>query len=592
MGVTLAGRGRSRDESSQLIELRALGTAAVRDANGVKVAAALAEPKRFAVLLYLVLARPHGFHHRDDLIARFWPNLDTDRGRGELHRCVQALRRAVGPGVLGTRRGEEEIRVLPGAVSCDAVRFQEALESGRPVDAMKLYRGDLAVGLSLNAAPAGEDWLVGERARLRALAAGAARMLSAEYEAAHHVTQAVALARRAADLAPDDERVWRELIALLGRVGDRAGSMNAYGRLLKRLPGEPSLETVELVDSIRARVEHPVERGRELTPPFGTMRTISARVAGPPADYACPRAVGDYRIDREVARDELVTEALAIDSRTGEYVVVKLLRPLVAKAVNRKRFEAAMQPAVALAHPNLVPVLGAATQDGLVYYVTPDVRGDSVRGRLRRDGRFSVADAVRVTELAAEALEHAHRCGVIHGHLRPDSILVHGHQVAVRDVGVAPAVRASILDDSGAIAEDERSRIALALAAPGYMTPEQARGDASIDGRADVYALACVLFEMLSGASPFRAPTRQGTVSRQIVGAVPPIELLREEVPDAMAAVLRRALALDPRQRYASSGEFGAELRAAAERPRGWLSRVRRLASDLARLPLESRFLR
>ena len=590
MGALVNGRERLHRESSPLIDLRALGAPNVRDGNGVRLGGALAEPKRFAVLLHLVLAKPLGFQRREELIARFWPALAPEQARAELRRCVNGLRDALGPGVLATRRGEEEIRVVPGAVACDALRFEQALDAGRPTDALRMYRGDLAPGLTLHAAPAADEWLAGERARLRALAVGAARMLSAEHEAAHHVTQAVACSRRAAELAPEDESIWRELIALLGRVGDRPGALNAFGRLLRQVPGEPSAETVSVVDAIRAHAEHPVERGREPTPPFGTLRTISARGSVPIADQAPPRVVAGYRIERELVRRESVTEYLARDERTGGHVIVKVLRPFVARALAARRFEAAMRPAVALTHPNIVPVLVAGSDGGIVYCVVPEVAGESLRALLRSAGRLPVDDAVRITERIADALDHAHRHGIVHRNVAPESILIARNDVALADVGLAAAVRASMLDDTVAVSDGDGGRIALALATPGYMSPEQARGDEPLDGRTDIYSLACVTYEMLAGASPFRAGTRQGTLSRQIVGAVPPIGPRRDDVPDGIDAVLRRAFARDASVRYAAAGDFAADLREAAERPMGLLSRVRRFAAGLARPPIDERF--
>jgi serine/threonine-protein kinase len=210
---------------------------------------------------------------------------------------------------------------------------------------------------------------------------------------------------------------------------------------------------------------------------------------------------------------------------------------------------------------------------------------------VRGAGRLPLDAAVRITERVAEALDHAHRHGIVHRNVTPDSIVLSRDDVALADVGLAAGIRASIVDDACAVSDADGARIALAIATPGYMSPEQTRGEEPLDGRTDVYSLACVAYEMLVGASPFRAGTRQGTLSRQVVGAVPPIGPRRADVPDSIDDVFHRAFARDASLRYAVAGDFAADLRAAAERPVGLLSRVRRFATGLTRAPMDARLL-
>ncbi|HVE79531.1 MAG TPA: BTAD domain-containing putative transcriptional regulator [Gemmatimonadaceae bacterium] len=242
------------------IEFRVLGGLDVRAADSRPVPPILAQPKRLALLLYLALAPPQGMQRRDTLVALFWPEFDQARARAALRKALQFLRQGLGEGVLVTR-GEEEVGLAADEFWCDASAFAVAAADGRLAEALTLYRGDLAPGLFVAGARKFEEWLEGERARLRKLAARAARTLRDRCEASQQPTLAADWARRAVELAPDDERVARERIALLDRLGDRAGALHAYESLARRLADEfevePSPETQRLVAEVRSRATAP-----------------------------------------------------------------------------------------------------------------------------------------------------------------------------------------------------------------------------------------------------------------------------------------------------------------------------------------------
>ncbi|MFW6079104.1 MAG: BTAD domain-containing putative transcriptional regulator [Gemmatimonadota bacterium] len=215
----------------------------------------LSQVKRVGLLAYLLLARPRGFHRRDTLLAIFWPESSDSRARHALNQATYVLRRALGPDVI-EGRGREEIGVRPGAIDCDAVRFDAALDAGDATGALELYAGELLPGFHLAAGGAFERWLEGERARLRDRARAAALALADEAETAGNVAAMLRFTRRARTIAPDDERTARRLIARLDRAGDRAGALREYERLAARLAreydAEPARETAELVERIRA----------------------------------------------------------------------------------------------------------------------------------------------------------------------------------------------------------------------------------------------------------------------------------------------------------------------------------------------------
>ncbi len=253
-----------------MIELRTLGAVDLRDADGREIRPVLAQPKRFALMAYLAVARPHGFHRRDVLLALFWPELDQERARAALRKAVHVVRRGVGAGTL-LGRGDEELGLAVGAVRCDVVAFEQALEGQRFGEALELYRGDLLDGFFISGAPEFERWVDRERARLRGLAATAAWELAEQAATEERDVLAVQSARRAMEFTPTDESALRRLIALLYRTGDRAAALHAYNAFAARLADEygvrPSAETRKLVEVVKASGDVPLEGKRPPPPP-------------------------------------------------------------------------------------------------------------------------------------------------------------------------------------------------------------------------------------------------------------------------------------------------------------------------------------
>ena len=246
-----------------MVELRVLGTLELRDAEGREVRRVLAQPKRLTLLVYLALTR--ATHRRDALLALFWPELDAERARLALRQAVHFLRAALGPEVIASRTSEE-LAVGDGALRCDAVELDRALDdadaadegASRRAQALDLYRGDLLPGFHAGEVSSElEEWLDGERRRLRTRAARAAWTLAEEAEQARNVVEAAHRARQAVQLAPDDEAGFRRFAALLDRHGDRGGVLRAYDEFARRLRTEfdvePAAETRALIDAVRAR---------------------------------------------------------------------------------------------------------------------------------------------------------------------------------------------------------------------------------------------------------------------------------------------------------------------------------------------------
>jgi len=241
-----------------MIRLRVLGPIDLRDDQGNEYRNVLAQPKRLALLVALVVGPP-GFRRRDSLLSLLWPELDQAHARAALNQALHFLRKEFNGSAESAilSRGVDEIGIDPSAVWCDAMAFREHVESGRHTEALELYRGNLLEGFFVEQGDGFETWLDRERDLLRITAAKAARAVVGIHESGGDLTPAVAAARRAVDLSGDDERVVRELLGLLDRLGDRAGALQAYQEFASRLQTEygvsPAPETQAAIEEIRRR---------------------------------------------------------------------------------------------------------------------------------------------------------------------------------------------------------------------------------------------------------------------------------------------------------------------------------------------------
>jgi DNA-binding SARP family transcriptional activator/TolB-like protein/Flp pilus assembly protein TadD len=297
----------SSDESrgGPLIELRVLGPLQVGAADGRDVETLVRRSKRSALLAYLAAAVPRGFHRRDKLLALFWPELDAPHARAALSQALHVLRAALGERAIATR-GDEEVGLNGDVVWCDVATFEAALDSGRPAEALALYRGDLLDGFFISGAPEFERWLDGERGRLRQRASEGAWKLAEATAAEGATLQAERWARRAAELMPADEAVTRQLMGFLHGLGDRAAAIRAYEafawQLEKEYELEPSAETRALAAAIRQEERH--------SPPAPS----SGPAPAPARGYAGGAAVGQAATDGRSPRDRGAQEAADLDA--------------------------------------------------------------------------------------------------------------------------------------------------------------------------------------------------------------------------------------------------------------------------------------
>jgi TolB-like protein len=256
-----------------------------------------------------------------------------------------------------------------------------------------------------------------------------------------------------------------------------------------------------------------------------------------------------YVVRRELGAGGMAVVYLAEDPRHGRPVAVKVLRSELAAALGPERFLREIRIAARLRHPNIVPLYDSGDAAGLLYYVMPYIEGESLRDRLRRERQLAVDEAVGIAREVADALAHAHEHELIHRDIKPENILLEGGHALVADFGIARAV-------GSAATTQVTTATGLAIGTPAYMSPEQALGDAALDARSDVYALGCILYEMLAGEPPYTGPTAQAIVARRLAEPVRSLRIVREAVSDQLERVVMRALARVPADRFPSATAF------------------------------------
>lgn len=266
---------------------------------------------------------------------------------------------------------------------------------------------------------------------------------------------------------------------------------------------------------------------------------------------------GRYRIERELGEGGMATVYLADDLTHGRRIALKVLRSEYADALSAERFAREIRLMRDIRHPLIMPLLDAGEADGLPYYATPFLPGGSLREKLERHGPLALDAAYRCARDMLEALSAAHALGVLHRDIKPGNLFLQEGRVVVADFGIAKA-----LEDAGT---EKLTKTGVVLGTPGYMSPEQATGEASIDARSDVYSVGCVLFELLAGEPPFTGRSSQAIVARQLSQPVPDLRALRSAVPRAVSHVVRKALARSPVDRFSSCDEFARALEEAIE---------------------------
>ncbi|MGH7719076.1 MAG: serine/threonine-protein kinase, partial [Gemmatimonadaceae bacterium] len=265
---------------------------------------------------------------------------------------------------------------------------------------------------------------------------------------------------------------------------------------------------------------------------------------------------GQYVIDVELGRGGMATVFQARDLRHDRMVAIKVLDPDLAVAVGAERFRRELQITRSLSHPNILPVYDSGEAVGSLYYVMPYATGDSLRARLKAEHQLPIADAVRITAEVASALDHAHEKGLIHRDIKPENILFdESGKAFVADFGIARAI-------SGMSTETKLTQTGMTLGTAAYMSPEQGAAERNLDRRSDLYALACVTYEMLAGEPPFTGATSMTVMARHAMEEPPSLTVVRPTIPDEAEDVILRALSKSPADRFPTTALYAEALHA------------------------------
>jgi tRNA A-37 threonylcarbamoyl transferase component Bud32 len=260
-----------------------------------------------------------------------------------------------------------------------------------------------------------------------------------------------------------------------------------------------------------------------------------------------------YGLERELGQGGMATVYLAHDLKHKRKVALKVLKPELAAVLGAERFVQEITTTAALQHPHILPLFDSGTADGFLYYVMPYVQGETLRTKLSRETQLGVEEAVRIATEVADALDYAHRHGVIHRDIKPENILLHDGRPLVADFGIALAVSAA--------AGGRMTETGLSLGTPHYMSPEQATAEKEITARSDIYSLGSVLYEMLTGNPPHTGASAQQIIMKIVTEDAAPVTKLRKSVPPNVAAAVAKSLEKLPADRFESAGDFAAALR-------------------------------
>ena len=267
-----------------------------------------------------------------------------------------------------------------------------------------------------------------------------------------------------------------------------------------------------------------------------------------------------YIVERELGRGGMAVVFLARDRKHDRHVALKMLHSKLGAAVGRERLEREIQVTAKLQHPHILPLHDSGEADGTLYYVMPFVDGESLRARLGREGKLALPDALSLTAEVADALDHAHRRGVVHRDIKPENILLAEGHAVVADFGIARVISMAV--------NEALTQVGMTLGTPAYMSPEQVAGEPDVGAASDVFSLGCVLFEMVAGRPPWIAANAQALLAARFTQRAPSLGTMQPDIPRWLDDLVQHMLAHDPTDRPSSAGEVAKRLkRGTAEAP-------------------------
>ncbi|HLG05487.1 MAG TPA: serine/threonine-protein kinase, partial [Gemmatimonadales bacterium] len=259
------------------------------------------------------------------------------------------------------------------------------------------------------------------------------------------------------------------------------------------------------------------------------------------------RLADRYAVEREIGKGGMATVFLARDIRHEREVAIKVLHPELAASIGGERFDREIKVSARLQHPHILALIDSGDAEGLLYYVMPFVKGESLRDRLEREGQLPIDDAIQIALEVADALGHAHSQGIVHRDIKPENIMLSGGHALVTDFGIARAAEGG--------GGHRLTQTGMAVGTPVYMSPEQAVGEAA-GPTSDLYSLGCMLYEMLAGEPPFNAKNPQALLARHAMEAVPSIRIVRDTVPEEVEDAIYASMAKVPADRPQNAAKF------------------------------------
>ncbi|MCH8145375.1 MAG: protein kinase, partial [Gemmatimonadetes bacterium] len=260
-----------------------------------------------------------------------------------------------------------------------------------------------------------------------------------------------------------------------------------------------------------------------------------------------------YELEGELGAGGMAIVFLARDIKHDRQVALKVFRPELAASLGTERFLREIRIAAKLSHPHILPLYDSGEAAGFLYYIMPLVEGESLADRIDREKMLPIEDALQIAREVADALNYAHSRDLVHRDIKPDNIMLTGGHAVVMDFGIARAVSAA--------GGDKLTQTGMAVGTPLYMSPEQGMAVEELDGRSDIYALGCVLYEMLAGTPPFTGPNPQAVMARHSVDHVPSPAIIRDTISPELEDIIMCALAKAPADRFRTAGDFGEALK-------------------------------